>query len=54
MAEEREKASQEEEYLYRSAGIRERHGRIPLWLLLVVVVLLVWSLYYMLEFWNAG
>jgi hypothetical protein len=53
MAEQQEKGNQEE-YLYRSAGIRERHGRIPLWLQVVVVALLVWSLYYMLEFWNAG
>jgi hypothetical protein len=55
MVEEPEKANQqEEEYLYRSAGIRERHGLIPWWLHLVVVALLIWSLYYMLEFWNAG
>jgi hypothetical protein len=51
MAEEQEKGNQEE-YLYTSAGIRERHGRIPLWLLLVVATLLVWSLYYMVQFWN--
>jgi hypothetical protein len=53
MAEEQEKSNQEE-YLYTSAGIRERHGRIPLWLLIVVAALLVWSLYYMVQFWNTG
>lgn len=53
MAEEQEKGNQEE-YLYRSAGIRERHGLIPLWLLLVTAVLLIWSLYYLIRFWNSG
>jgi hypothetical protein len=52
MAEEQEEDQQE--YLYKSAGIRERHGRIPLWLLLVAAALLIWSLYYMIQFWNSG
>jgi len=42
----------EEEYLYKQSGIRERHGSVPLWLKLVVVALLIWSLYYMIRFWN--
>jgi hypothetical protein len=39
--------SSEEEYShrYRHAGIEKRDGRIPLWLTLVVVGLLLWSVY---------
>lgn len=40
-----------EEYHYAHAGIRERHGRIPLWLMLVVLSLLAWSLYYLVRYW---
>ncbi len=39
-------------YLYRHAGIEERDGRIPFWLMLVVVGLLVWSAYYTIRFWS--
>jgi hypothetical protein len=42
----------EEEYLYKQSGIRERHGAVPWWLKLVVVALLIWSVYYMIWFWN--
>ena len=42
----------DEVHLYRSSGIQERQGGIPLWLKLVVVALLLWSLYYMAMFWN--
>lgn len=41
-------------YLYRHAGIEERHGSIPLWLTLVVVGLLIWSVYYTIRFWSSG
>jgi len=44
--------NEEEEYLYQQAGIRERHGAIPLWLKLVVASLLVWSVYYLIQFWS--
>jgi hypothetical protein len=39
-------------YLYRHAGIKERDGRIPLWLTLVVVGLLLWSIYYTVQYWS--
>lgn len=42
----------EQPYLYRHAGIEERDGRIPLWLTLVVVGLLLWSIYYAIQYWN--
>jgi hypothetical protein len=42
----------EEEYLYKQSEIRERHGYIPWWLKLVVLVLLVWSIYYLVRFWS--
>lgn len=39
-------------YEYISAGIREREGSVPPWLILVMVGLLVWGLYYMLAYWS--
>jgi hypothetical protein len=42
----------EETYLYGSSGIRERHGRVPIWLQLVVIGLIVWGIYYLIQFWN--
>ncbi|MGH7255096.1 MAG: hypothetical protein ACREI3_04895 [Nitrospirales bacterium] len=44
----------ERTYLYRHAGIREREGAIPLWLVLVVVGLLIWSVYYTIVYWSAS
>jgi len=41
----------EETYLYEAAGIRERHGTIPLWLALVAIGLLAWGVYYMIRYW---
>lgn len=41
-----------EEFIYKDAGIRERHGYIPAWLWLVAVVLVVWGVYYTLHFWQ--
>jgi hypothetical protein len=41
-------------YRYRHAGIEEHEGRIPLWLTLVVVGLLIWSVYYTIQFWSPG
>ncbi|MDO9116577.1 MAG: hypothetical protein Q7U39_01350 [Nitrospira sp.] len=41
-------------YLYRHAGITERGGHIPFWLILVVVGLLLWSIYYAIEYWSPG
>jgi hypothetical protein len=42
----------DEIYLYTEAGIQERHGAIPLWLKLVVLGLLLWGAYYMVQFWS--
>ncbi len=41
-----------EEYLYQTAGIRERHGYIPIWLILVAVGLFIWGGYYLLSYWS--
>ncbi len=40
-------------YSYRTAGIAENEGYVPLWLWLVVVALLVWGIYYLLAYWHA-
>lgn len=37
---------------YRAAGIRERTGRIPLWLIAVCVGLAVWGGYYIVRYWT--
>jgi hypothetical protein len=37
---------------YRAAGIRERTGRIPLWLIGVCVALFVWGAYYIVKYWT--
>jgi len=39
-------------YLYETAGLRERHGHIPLWLWAVVVALSVWGVYYLITYWQ--
>lgn len=44
----------QEEYHFVSAGIRERPGRIPVWLLLVTISLLLWGSYYLATYWNPG
>jgi hypothetical protein len=49
---ERPKNGNEDVYLYADSGIHERHGAIPLWLKLVVVGLLLWSVYYMVQYWS--
>lgn len=40
------------EYEYKQAGIRVRSGLIPLWLILVAIGLIVWGIYYIIQFWN--
>ncbi len=39
-------------FLYKDSGIREKHGHIPSWLLVVVVALIVWGVYYLVAFWS--
>lgn len=40
-------------YIYESAGITERKGRVPAWLWIVVASLLVWAAYYLVSYWRA-
>ncbi len=40
-------------YTYVTAGISEHQGAVPLWLWIVVVSLLVWGLYYLVQYWTA-
>jgi hypothetical protein len=42
-----------ESYLYQQAGIREYHGRIPIWLMLVALGLMAWGIYYTIRYWSA-
>ncbi|MHB8482975.1 MAG: hypothetical protein ACYDBV_09670 [Nitrospiria bacterium] len=49
-----EEASNEKPYLYKEAGITERQGKIPLWLKLVAIGLIVWGVYYTITYWSAG
>ena len=39
-------------YYYKDVGIREHHGYIPLWLWAVALVLVIWSVYYMIVYWS--
>jgi hypothetical protein len=39
-------------YTYQSAGIGERKGRVPAWLWVVAVLLVIWGLYYLIRYWN--
>lgn len=43
----------QEIYEYQDSHIKERHGRVPTWLWLVAVGLIVWSGYYLAIYWNA-
>lgn len=46
------RGSENEEYLYQTAGIRERQGTVPLWLIGVAVGLFIWGAYYLLHYWS--
>jgi hypothetical protein len=39
-------------YRYKQAGISERGGYVPFWLIVVVISLLVWSVYYTVRYWS--
>jgi hypothetical protein len=39
-------------YCYQDSGIRERHGRVPLWLWAVVAGLTIWGVYYTIAYWS--
>jgi hypothetical protein len=42
----------DQDYVFRYAGIKERKGIIPLWLILVTFSLLIWSVYYTIRYWS--
>jgi hypothetical protein len=44
----------DEVYRYKDSGIAERLGKIPLWLTLVSIALLIWGIYYTIQYWNSG
>ena len=37
---------------YEFSGIDERHGKIPAWLAIVYVALVIWMVYYLIRFWT--
>jgi len=37
---------------YELSGIEERHGIIPVWLAVVYAAMLVWMVWYLVEFWT--
>ncbi len=39
-------------HLYESSGVIEREGHVPMWLWIVVAVLVIWSIYYLVVYWN--
>lgn len=39
-------------FVYKDSGIQERHGYIPFWLILVVVIMTVWGIYYLMKYWT--
>jgi hypothetical protein len=39
-------------YVYKDSGIREMHGHVPLWLWVVTVGLVIWSVYYLIVYWS--
>jgi hypothetical protein len=39
-------------YFYKDAGIQEHHGYIPFWLKAVALILVIWSVYYMIAYWS--
>ena len=40
------------EYAYQDSGIKERHGTIPIWLILVAILLVFWGVYYTVQNWS--
>ncbi len=47
-----DKREQDEVYYYENSGIEERHGRVPPWLWVVTVALLLWGIYYLVAYWS--
>lgn len=38
-------------FVFKDAGLVERHGYVPLWLKLVSLGLLIWGVYYLWAYW---
>lgn len=56
MTQETEKPESEDSealYLYKNSGLMERHGTVPFWLILVGIGLIVWTIYYIIQYWSA-
>ena len=49
---ERTSSTHDGEYEYVSAGVREKPGRVPVWLIAVSVGLCIWGGYYLLAYWS--
>ena len=45
-------AEKTKEYLYTTAGLREREGHIPIWLICLGVGLFIWGTFYLIKFWS--
>ncbi len=39
-------------FYYKDSGILERHGKVPFWLTLVLIALVIWSIYYLIAYWT--
>lgn len=53
-SEKRSDSEGEEVYVFKDSGIRERRGRVPLWLIGVAVCLLLWGVYYLIYYWEVS
>ncbi len=49
-----EGTEKEELFEYQASGIKERKGKIPLWIWSVTLVLIVWGIYYLVTYWSKG
>ncbi len=43
--------NEHEDKLERTGTVNARHGRLPAWLNVVYVIMLVWAAYYAIEYW---
>ena len=42
----------QEIHAYEFSGIKERRGRVPKWLMVVYISLIVWAAYYLWAYWS--
>jgi hypothetical protein len=43
-----------EVFVYRTSGIAERKGKVPIWLWMTALGLTIWGIYYLIVYWNAA